>query len=229
RQEHHTRRALLSRNFPPIQDSAGSTAGRCSCLLLTAQTTRLFRYCDIRVLRYSRGACAAAARGSRAPALSAHPCLIQLSGGSDGSAGGRCWQSHQVPPGHSAWCWRRHGRQIMQPLSADPAASGLQGQPTRSGRVCPAHAAPALGGALIFVQATPGAILLRPGHGVAKAFGTHRAGSTQCLCLALADIPFWLPFPVRAEEEDDLRAAARGGILPAPVRPGRQGNLPSYL
>jgi hypothetical protein len=34
------------------------------------------------------------------------PCRIQLSGGSDpegaDSAGGWCWQSHQVPPGQSS-------------------------------------------------------------------------------------------------------------------------------
>ena len=29
---------------------------------------------------------------------------------------GRCWQSHQVPPGHSSWCRFRHGTQIMSPL-----------------------------------------------------------------------------------------------------------------
>jgi hypothetical protein len=42
-----------------------------------------------------------------APSLDGpQPCRIQLSGGSDpegaDSAGGWCWQSHQVPPGQSS-------------------------------------------------------------------------------------------------------------------------------
>ena len=64
---------------------------------------------------------------------------------------------------------------------------------------------------------------------VIQAFGAHRAAGAQRLGLALPDVPFRLPFTVRAEKEHDIRAAARGGILPAPVRPGRQGNLPPYL
>jgi hypothetical protein len=45
------------------------------------------------------------------------PCRIQPSRGSTSGSGGRCWQSHQVPPGHSSWrCWRQDG-QIMRPLS----------------------------------------------------------------------------------------------------------------
>src|SRR5262249_59993545 len=34
---------------------------------------------------------------------------------------------------------------------------------------------------------------------------------------------------VGAEEENDILATARGSILPAPVRPGRQCHLPTYL
>jgi len=43
--------------------------------------------------------------GTRRPP-GGHPWRIQLSGGSDpdgaDSAGGWCWQSHQVPPGQSS-------------------------------------------------------------------------------------------------------------------------------
>jgi hypothetical protein len=58
------------------------------------------------------------------------PWRSQLSGGSDAAsagsvAGGWCWQSHQVPPGHSSWRRFRHGTQIMPPLcgSVRPSAS----------------------------------------------------------------------------------------------------------
>jgi len=45
------------------------------------------------------------------------PCRIQPSRGSTSGSGCRCWQSHQVPPGHPSWCcWRQDG-QIMRPLS----------------------------------------------------------------------------------------------------------------
>src|SRR4029450_12507334 len=55
------------------------------------------------------------------------------------------------------------------------------------------------------------------------------ARGTDGLGLALADLALGLAFAVRAEEEDDFLAAARGSILPAPVRPGRQCHLPAYL
>ena len=48
------------------------------------------------------------------------PWRIQLSDGSDPegaeSAGGKCWQSHQVPPRQSSWWRSRHGTQIMVPI-----------------------------------------------------------------------------------------------------------------
>jgi hypothetical protein len=98
-----------------------------------------------------------------------------------------------------------------------------------SGSVGPAHPATALGSALVLVQATPGAVLLRPGNSVSQAFSANRTCRTDRLGLAFTDIAFWLALAVRAEEEDDLPAAARGGILPAPVRPGSQCHLPTYL
>ena len=60
------------------------------------------------------------------PSRLGQPCRTQLSGGSTASCrascAGRCWQSHQVPPGQSSW-WRfRHGRQIMVPIV--PSRSG---------------------------------------------------------------------------------------------------------
>src|SRR5690348_1600760 len=63
---------------------------------------------------YSRGTCWLAWRSQ--------PWRTQLSGGSapvcvpGWPAGGRCWQSHQVRPGHSSWCRFRHGTQIISPL-----------------------------------------------------------------------------------------------------------------
>jgi len=45
------------------------------------------------------------------------PCLIQASGGSGATGGGRCWQSHQVPPGQAAWCWSRHAGHTMMPFN----------------------------------------------------------------------------------------------------------------
>ena len=38
---------------------------------------------------------------------------------------GRCWQSHQVPPGQSLWCWRRQDEQtiyLLWPAAASAAA-----------------------------------------------------------------------------------------------------------
>ena len=59
--------------------------------------------------------------------------------------------------------------------------------PRHSGRVCPAHAAATLGGALFLVQAAPGAVLFRTGNGVVQAFPANRAGGTDQLRLTLAD------------------------------------------
>jgi len=57
-------------------------------------------------------------RGRRAySARAAYPCRIQPSRGSAAESGGRCWQSHQVPPGHFSWCCWRQDRQIMSLLS----------------------------------------------------------------------------------------------------------------
>jgi hypothetical protein len=71
------------------------------------------------------------------PSRRPQPCRIQPSRGSAGGSGWRCWQSHQVPPGHSSWCWWRQDKQIMHPLSRagkirprSPCASGAAAQPT---------------------------------------------------------------------------------------------------
>jgi len=56
------------------------------------------------------------------------PWRSQLSGGSVAGCvpgwptRGMCWQSHQVPPGHSSWCCFRHGTQIMSPLCGSAGA-----------------------------------------------------------------------------------------------------------
>jgi hypothetical protein len=97
------------------------------------------------------------------------------------------------------------------------------------GCVGPAHTAAALRGPLFLVQATPGAILFRPGNGVVEAFRPNRAGSADHLGLTLTDLALWLPLTIGAEEEHDLLASARGGILPGPARPRRHGHLPTYL
>jgi hypothetical protein len=56
------------------------------------------------------------------------PCLIQPSRGSAARSGWRCWQSHQVPPGHFSWCCCRQDKQIMSPLST-PHGGGESGGP----------------------------------------------------------------------------------------------------
>ena len=60
------------------------------------------------------------APGPRPPC--AQPCRIQPSRGSVRGSGWRCWQSHQVPPGHSSWCCWRHDEQIIRSLC--PAGQG---------------------------------------------------------------------------------------------------------
>src|SRR5215469_9477403 len=104
-----------------------------------------------------------------------------------------------------------------------------RGRPRRSGRVGPAHAATALGRALVLVQAAPGAVLLRPAHGVGQALGANRAAVADRLRLALACLALRLPLPIGAEEEHDITATARSLILPAPVRPLHQGGVTAYL
>jgi len=55
---------------------------------------------------YAQAAYARAAYAQAAGPATGQPWRIQLSGGSDpagtDSAGGWCWQSHQVPPGQSS-------------------------------------------------------------------------------------------------------------------------------
>src|SRR5215471_6989375 len=106
-----------------------------------------------------------------------------------------------------------------------PGAAGAPG----SGRVGPAHAAPALRGALVLVEPAPGAVLLGPGDRVGQALRADRACGADRLGLALADLALGLALAVGAEEENDVLATARGSILPAPVRPGRQCHLSTYL
>ena len=55
------------------------------------------------------------------------PCRIQLSRGSAPGSGWRCWQSHQVPPGHFSWCCCRQDKQIMSPLSTRHGHGGSGG------------------------------------------------------------------------------------------------------
>jgi hypothetical protein len=66
--------------------------------------------------------------------------------GSGSAESGRCWQSHQVPPGQSSWCWRRQDRQTMDIVW--PAAAGqcaryylLRGLPEEPGQDQPDQAA----------------------------------------------------------------------------------------
>ena len=59
------------------------------------------------------------------------PWRIQPSRGSASASGGRCWQSHQVPPGHFSWCCWRQDKQIINPLSSRPTGrrSGHHSRP----------------------------------------------------------------------------------------------------
>jgi hypothetical protein len=65
----------------------------------------------------------------RLPPASSQPWRIQPSADSEpdetDSAGGWCWQSHQVPPGQSSWWCLRHGTQIMVPIRALDAQAAL--------------------------------------------------------------------------------------------------------
>src|SRR5215831_4726416 len=98
-----------------------------------------------------------------------------------------------------------------------------------SGGVGAAHPAAPFRGPLLLIQAAPGAVLFWAGNGVGEAFRLHRARGTHGLRLALAHFALWLPLAVRAEEEHDVLASARGGVLPGPTRPWRHGHLPTYL
>src|SRR5690606_12468714 len=107
---------------------------------------------------------------------------------------------------------------------------GWAGRPGRSGRgVGAAHSAPALGRALVLVEAAPGAVLLGTRDRVVETFGAHRALGADLLGLALADLPLRLALAVRAEVEHEVLAPAAGGILPPPARAGAQRGLPTYL
>ena len=98
-----------------------------------------------------------------------------------------------------------------------------------SGGVGPAHPAPALSRTLFLVQATPDAVLLRPGQRVVQAFDPDRAIGAHGLGLALPDLALRLALTVGAEEEDKILLAARSSILPAPVGPGKHSRLPTHL
>jgi hypothetical protein len=75
------------------------------------------------------------------------PWRSQLSGGSPSDcAGGRCWQSHQLPPGHFSWRRSRHGTQIMAQLSPRGTAVTPRDRPSAppapQGRVTTAPSVP---------------------------------------------------------------------------------------
>jgi putative phosphoribosyl transferase len=96
-------------------------------------------------------------------------------------------------------------------------------------RVGAAHPATALGGALVLVQAAPGAVLLRPGDRVVKALQADWALLADRFGLALSDLALRLALAIRAKEQQQILATARRGILPPPVRAGKHSRLPTYL
>jgi len=61
-----------------------------------------------------------------------YPCRIHAIGGSGGLAAGLCWQSHQLPPGHSSWCAARQAEQTMMPLWV--VVRGARGRAHQRGR-----------------------------------------------------------------------------------------------
>src|ERR1700733_3010502 len=122
----------------------------------------------------------------------------------------------------------RRLRPVDRRRRADAARQGTA--PRRAlGRVGATHPATALGGALVLVQTTPGAVLLRTGHGVVKAFEPNRAARADGLSLALPDVPLWLPLAVWAEEKHQILPTTRRSVLPTPVRAGKHGRLPTHL
>src|ERR1700728_3027999 len=124
----------------------------------------------------------------------------------------------------------RRLRPVDRRRRADAARRGTAPNRGRAlGRVRATHPATALGRALVLVQAAPGAVLLRTGHGVVKAFEPYRAARADGLGLALPDVPLWLPLAVWAEEEHQILATTRGSVLPPPVRTGQQRRLPTHL
>src|ERR1700688_1985715 len=124
----------------------------------------------------------------------------------------------------------RRLRPVDRRRLADAARRGTARKTERAlGRVRATHPATALGGALVLVQATPGAVLLRTGHGVVQAFEPYGAARADGLSLALPDVPLRLPLAVWAEEEHQILATTRGSVLPPPVRAGKHGRLPTHL
>src|SRR5216684_3084249 len=116
-------------------------------------------------------------------------------------------------------------------LSAAPAmaASSIGRLGMRLGGVGAAHPAAPFRGPLLLIQPTPGAVLFRPGYGVGEAFRANRASGAHGLRLALAHLALRLALSIRPEEEHDILASARGGVLPSPTRPRRHGHVPTYL
>src|SRR6201995_3333117 len=117
----------------------------------------------------------------------------------------------------------------LRPADRRRRPSCARQHPAGLGRVGAAHPAAALGGALVLVQATPGAVLFRPGNRVVEAVKTHGAASADLLGLALPDIPLWLPLTVWAEEEHQILATTRSSVLPSPIGTGKHGRLPTHL
>src|ERR1700751_595541 len=117
----------------------------------------------------------------------------------------------------------------LRPVDRRRRPSCARQYPAGLGRVGAAHPAAALGGALVLVQATPGAVLFRTGNRVVEAVKTHGAASADLLGLALPDIPLWLPLAIWAEEEHQILATTRGSVLPPPARAGKHGRLPTHL
>jgi len=118
------------------------------------------------------------------------------------------------------------------PRSGSPArpgaADGLM-DTSALGGVGAAHPAAPFGGPLLLVQAAPSAVLFWPGNGISEAFRAHWACGANHLRLAFPHLTLGLTLSVRPEEEHDVLASARGGILPGPARPWRHGHLPTYL
>src|SRR6202451_261467 len=124
----------------------------------------------------------------------------------------------------------RRLRPVDRRRRADAARRGTAPNRVRAlGRVRATHPATALGRALVLVQTTPGAVLLRTGHGVVKAFEPYRAARADGLGLALPDVPLWLPLALWAGAQHQILATTRGSVLPPPVRTGKHGRLPTHL
>ena len=129
------------------------------------------------------------------------------------------------PYRHYGWLSRVPRGELTGPAVWPPIAQW----PGVVGGVGAAHPAAPFGGPLLLIQATPGAVLFRPGNGVSEAFPAHRACGTNRLRLAFPHFTLGLTLSVWPEEQHDVLASARGGILPSPTRPWRHGHLPTYL